>query len=57
LQAFVVSRKEELEGEKDGNLKVNDHHHIQSSSGQLKAQATTKEERRFSRAYFQEPKS
>jgi hypothetical protein len=44
LQVFVVSRKEKLEGEKDGNLKVNDHHHIQGSSGQLKAQTTTKEE-------------
>jgi hypothetical protein len=43
LQTFVVSGKEELEGERDGNLKVKDHHHIQGSSGQKKAQTTTKE--------------
>jgi hypothetical protein len=48
LQAFVVSGKEELEGERDGNLKVKDHHHIQGSSGQQKAQMTTKGEERSS---------
>ncbi|CAK9275822.1 unnamed protein product [Sphagnum jensenii] len=40
--------KEELEGERDGNLKVKDHHHIQGSSGQQKAQMTTKGEERSS---------
>jgi hypothetical protein len=34
--------------ERDGNLKVKDHHHIQGSNGQQKIQATTKEKERSS---------
>ncbi|CAK9231222.1 unnamed protein product [Sphagnum troendelagicum] len=44
----LISAAAELEGERDGNLKVKDHHHVQGSSGQQKAQMTTKGEERSS---------
>ncbi|CAM6033109.1 unnamed protein product [Sphagnum compactum] len=48
FSSISAAGKEELEGERDGNLKVKDHQHIQGSSGQQKAQMTTKLEERSS---------